>query len=103
PMPCTGLLRALDSLGEGGDRLIEPTHSPQGEAEVVQRHAFTMPVVGLPKDLHGGGGDGDPVVEVAAEVKEPGEAERKVGAGSRQLVAGGAGADSDQVGMFGIQ
>ncbi len=37
----------------GGDRLLEPPYFPQGEAEVVQRHALAVPIAGFPVD--GGG------------------------------------------------
>src|SRR5690606_5824328 len=53
----------IDSGSPGRAGVVEPTHFLQGEAEVVQRHAFTVPVVGLPVDLDSLGEGGDRLIE----------------------------------------
>src|ERR1035441_1025212 len=47
----------------GGDRLVEPPHLPQGNAEVVQGRALAVPVAGLPEDGGGVLAGGDRLIE----------------------------------------
>ena len=61
----TGLLEDGGGVLARCDRLLEPPHGSQGQAEVVRRHGLAVPVAGLAVDGVLAGGDGEPVIEPA--------------------------------------
>ena len=52
----------------GGDRLVEPAHLAQGDAEVAQRDALVGPGTEAAGSVQADGRGGDPVVEPAPQL-----------------------------------